>query len=234
MDNEIINELKERLGGQSIVLDIGFGAGRISFDILGELTIGKIRGIESRKKEEIETDHLTFLGPENDKGVYGLIKSDNTIDLFDYYKYRVGENKSMDLESFNEKVDFSFSKTFKEFIKENNDRFDLAVLFNVLHYTDIGEPEWVLDQVKGILTENGLILISFKNFKQSVGQIDEDRQEINTPSMIELLETDFKTIICKDSKTESSIIYLGERIRPQQNIFEFNGAVAEVFGKFLK
>lgn len=218
MDIEIINELKKRLTGQSIVLDIGFGAGRISFDILGELTIGKVNGIESRKKEEIEIDYATFLGPDNDKGIYGLIKSDKTIDLFDYYKYRVsGRDKSMDLESFNETVNISFDKSFKEFIRENNDRFDLVVLFNVLHYTDIGEPEWVLDQVKSILTESGLLLISFKNYRQSVGQIDEDRQEIDIPLMIDRLETDFTTIICKDSETESSIIYLGERYAPQSS-----------------
>jgi hypothetical protein len=217
MDIEIINELKQRLTGQSIVLDIGFGAGRISFDILGELTIRKIIGIESRKKEEVNRDYNTFLGPDNDKGIYGLRKSDGTIDIFDYYKYRVSEqNEPMDLESFNEIVNINFDRTFKDFVKENRNYFDLVILFNVLHYPDIGEPRWVLDQVKNILTENGLLLISFKNYKRC-GDADEDGQEIDTPCMIEGLGTNFKTIISKACEMENSIIYLGERYAPQSS-----------------
>jgi hypothetical protein len=81
MDKEIIDNIKERLIEQSSVLDIGFGTGRISFEIFSEITPRKILGIESRKKEEIERDYNTFLGPEIDKGIYNLCKSDGTIDL---------------------------------------------------------------------------------------------------------------------------------------------------------
>ena len=127
MDIEIINELKKRLIEQGNILDIGFGAGRISFDILGELTVRKIPGIESRKKEETERDISTFLGPEMDKGIYGLRKCNGTIDLFDYYKYKVSglESEPLDLESFNETVNIIFDKTFQDFVGENRNWFDL-------------------------------------------------------------------------------------------------------------
>ena len=70
--------------------------------------------------------------------------------------------------------------------------------------------------MKAILTEGGLILISFKNYKRPCGGTDEDRQEIDIPSTIKYLGTDFKTIVIKNYETENLTLYLRERCAPQQ------------------
>jgi 2-polyprenyl-3-methyl-5-hydroxy-6-metoxy-1,4-benzoquinol methylase len=119
----------------------------------------------------------------------------------------------LDIISYNKIVDIYFNKTFQEFIGENQNQFDLVILFNVLHHSAIGEPKWVLNQVKNILTEKGLLLISFKHYKHSKEYAD--RQENSTTDIIKYLSINFKELVVQESEIERSLIYLGERYAPQ-------------------
>ena len=209
MDKEIIDKLKNKLDGQSLILDIGFGTGQILFELLHEIIPIKIIGIESQSKENIESCYATFLGRESDKGIYELIKGDK-IDLFDYYKYYISklDKLAFDKNSFNEKVDLIFNTSLVEFMRTNQLKYDLIVLFNVLHYSEIGNPIGVLKKIRNLLTQKGMILIGFKKYIHSSDNLD--RQEVNIDEVLSYLKSDFNSLKLTKTELDDSRIYLGE------------------------
>ena len=206
MDKDVLDELKSRLNGQSLILEIGFGTGRVLFNILNEIVPKKIIGLESQSKEKIESSYQLF-----DKEFYSLEKN-GKIELFHFYQ-SLAQNLEivpLDKNFFNKIVTLNFNTSLAQFTKSNQLRFDLIILYNVLHYSEMGDPYAILKEAINLLKNNRYILISFKNYKHSDEHFD--RQEVDTQQVLSVLSTDFKTLLLKDSELENSIIYLGQRI----------------------
>ncbi|MEO7990471.1 MAG: class I SAM-dependent methyltransferase [Chryseolinea sp.] len=217
MDSRIVDKLREKLSGRPKVLDVGFGTGRIVFDILMSLDPIQIVGIESQTRAQIQSCLQPFVyhGITQDKGVLSLV-SDREIDLFDYYQHyaKTLEKTAVDFDTFDRNVQLHFEMEFDKFLALDKSRFDLVVLFNVLHYTSLGEPLNVIEKVKNILTENGLLLIAFKDYKHSLTNLD--RQKVRVDNIIQHLNNDFDLLLFEKFEDSESTIYVGQRYALQQ------------------
>lgn len=212
MDKVVIDVLKRKINQHSSVLEIGFGSGRILFDMLWFVNPERIVGLELASKLEIENSVSLFSdwGKEQDKRV-SEIKKDGRIDIFSYYQYYTQQFLGVypfDQNVFNEKVKLNFETTLDQYLQTANSQFDLIILFNVLHYSDVGDPIDFLQKVNSILAKNGLLLIGFKNYRHS--NEEKTRQHVNIDNVVTFLRPNFTELHFEDAETENSIIYLGQ------------------------
>jgi hypothetical protein len=148
---ELISKLQENLRVNSYILDIGFGNGLLTFQLLHELHPKLIKGIESLSLEETET--------VEQQGGYDDFDLKGRVPRYEFYKLVAGRlhHEPYDQRMFHEKVNFLHDLSFSNYKDERT--YSLVVMFKTLQSNSFQEYTNTIDKATELLNEKGLLLL---------------------------------------------------------------------------
>lgn len=135
------------------------------------------------------------------------------LNFYDFYeKYVEIELKETPIskENFDKFFNLKFEKEFK-YNDFKDEEFNLIIASKIIHYEELKNPKKFIEECIQLLSENGLIYISFpttsgkrKISREEFEEIIENISDIKTLEIIEIMELDKEiTIIFKGMKTNN-------------------------------
>lgn len=175
MEKEIWNIVKDtdfKNLSKIKILDIGCGPGNAFFHFYVNFGTSDFIGIEMNCLHQIKKIDSAFNYYYNNDLHFDLTnyysENQNTIDLYFYFKKlaeydilklttEINEDKFKSL--FMDKILWGMKIEKSKFLEKTNNKFDLIILSNVLHYKAIKNPRRVIKKCINLLTKDGLIFI---------------------------------------------------------------------------
>lgn len=209
---QIINSIIDN----GLVLDVGFGTGYKSYQLFHAKNDLHIIGIEKNNKINLESDLYRLFGQDHDNELEDIFrKNNNKIKYYEFYEHiakKYLKTKSISENNYKTVFDFQFDIKFEDYEKKNDDKkFDLILLSNVLHYKDMIDIHQILLDTNLLLKQKGLIYVTFPRVDD-----DKDRRKIDLDDFEKLFREYFNILDCskKNEKYEGRITILGEKTPP--------------------
>lgn len=151
------------------ILDIGCGVGNVFFHfyVNPDFATSDFIGIEMNCLHQIKGDRAAFNNYDDDD-LRDWLDKQRTYDPYLYFQKliklkflkpdpQINEHKFKSL--FMDKILWGMKIEKSKFLEKTNNKFDLIILSNVLHYKAIKNPRRVIKKCINLLTKDGLIFI---------------------------------------------------------------------------
>ena len=152
------------------ILDVGCGVGNAFFHfyVNPDFKTSDFIGIEMNCLHQIKGDRAAFNNYYDDDDLRDWRDKQRTIDPYLYFQKlielrflkpdpKINEPKFKSL--FMDKILWGTKIEKSKFLEKTNDKFDLIILSDVLHYKAIKNPRCVIKKCMNLLTKDGLIFV---------------------------------------------------------------------------
>lgn len=151
------------------ILDIGCGVGNVFFHfyVNPDFNTSDFIGIEMNCLHQIKRDRAAF-NIYDDDDLREWLDKQRTYDPYLYFQKlielellkpdpKINEHKFNSL--FMDKILWGTKIEKSKFLEKTNDKFDLLILSDVIHYKAIKNPRCVINKCINLLTKDGLIFV---------------------------------------------------------------------------